>query len=303
MNRELTARCIWLVDTISCYGRITRSELDRCWSRSRFGDGSGRGLPRRTFCRYREGAEELFDIVIECDPSTYEYYIDDSGSRRTSVSEWLLDSAVTNEVLSQSRDVSDRIFVEPVPSAREHLAPAIEALRQNRSITFDYQAFNRATPSSGVVLEPYFLKLFRQRWYVTGRNAADGRIKTYALDRLSNLRLNTESFEPDPTFDPCEYFRHSFGIVAGEGEPHDIELRAGALQAKYLRALPLHHSQREHVHDGYSVFTYRMRITADLIEELLSHGPSVEVLSPPGLRRAVADALRATLRLYEADKN
>jgi len=57
------------------------------------------------------------------------------------------------------------------------------------------------------------------------------------------------------------------------------------------------------VHDGYSVFTYRMRITADLIEELLSHGPSVEVLSPPELRRAVADALRATLRLYEADKN
>ncbi|MDE6853812.1 MAG: WYL domain-containing protein [Muribaculaceae bacterium] len=299
MNRELTARCIWLVDTISRYGRITRQQLDQCWSKSRFGDGSGHGLPRRTFCRYREAAEELFDIVIECDPSTYEYFIDDSGAPRTAVSKWLLDSAVTNEVLSQSRDVSERIFVEPVPSAREHLAPAIEALRQNRSITFDYQAFNRDTPTLGVVLEPYFMKLFRQRWYITGRNVADGRIKTYALDRMACLRLNTSVFEPDPAFDPCEYFRHSFGIVAGEGEPLDIEIRTGPVQAKYLRALPLHHSQSEQVHAGYSIFSYRMRITPDLVEELLSHGPSIEVLSPPELRRGIADALRTALRQYE----
>ena len=79
MARDLFNRYIWLVDTIRRYGRITRQEIDECWRRSRFSDGSSR-LPRRTFYNYRQAVEELFSINIECDPSTFEYYISEDLS-------------------------------------------------------------------------------------------------------------------------------------------------------------------------------------------------------------------------------
>ena len=199
MSGKLVNRYVWLVDTIRRYGRITRSQLDKCWMRSPLSDG--RPIPRRSFANYRQGAEEMFNIEIKCDPSTFEYYIDDSDAAGAAgnVTEWLLNSAVTNDVLTGSRDVADRIFLEDVPSARHFLAPVIDALRHNMPIRFDYHSYTRSSATHGVVLEPYFLKLFRQRWYVTGRNRADKRIKTYALDRMSELSIVADPFRPDPS--------------------------------------------------------------------------------------------------------
>ena len=186
MARDLFNKYIWLVDTIRSYGRISRAELDRLWRLSQFSEGEG--LPRRTFHNYRQAAEELFNIEIKCDPSTYEYYIEDTTGGEQ-VTDWLLNTAVTHEVLSKSTDVADRISVEDVPSAREYLAPAVDALRDNRRVKFDYQAYYRSQPTRDIVFEPYFLKLFRQRWYMVGLNVEQKKIKTYALDRIVRIGI------------------------------------------------------------------------------------------------------------------
>ena len=297
MSRDLFNRYAWIVDTIRRFGRITRRQLDEFWQASASGDGNP--LPRRTFHNYLRGAEEMFGIEIKCDPSTFEYYIDNHGDTLgTGVADWLLNSVATNEVLSHSSDVASRIFLEDVPSARIHLAPVIDALRNNRILCFDYHPYQRRLATRDVLLEPLFLKIFRQRWYITGRNSADGKIKTYALDRISALRLTTDTFTPDPTFDPAEYSRNAFGIIFSEGEVRKIELKVDTRQAKYFRALPLHHSQEEFVHDEYSIFTYRLRITPDFVEELLSHGARVTVLAPPELRAMVKKELQEALDNY-----
>ncbi len=292
-------RYIWLVDTIRRYGRITRREIDECWSRSEFGEGT-KGLPRRTFCNYREAAENLFNVEIACDPVTFEYYIaGDENAHSGGVTDWLLNSAVTNNVLTGSKDVAAKIFVENVPSARQFLAPVIDALRENRRIRFDYKPYTRSRATTGIVLEPYFLKIFRQRWYVTGRHLSENRVKTYALDRVTSLNLLPEVFRPDPAFDADDYTRYSFGIVTASGEPRDIELRVDPLQAKYFRTLPLHHSQQEFVHDEYSIFRYRMRLSPDLVSELLSYGSRIEVLAPQELRVMLATEMRNALKKYQ----
>ncbi|MDE6121116.1 MAG: WYL domain-containing protein, partial [Muribaculaceae bacterium] len=277
MARDLLNRYIWLIDTIRRYGRISRSELNKCWMRSGFSDGST-PMPRRTFYNYRHAVEELFDIEIGYDPATFEYFIVEDADTRGEVTEWLLDSAATSELLSNARDVGERIFLENVPSAREHLVSVVEALRAYLPIVFDYQPYTRSTPTRNVELEPYFLKIFKQRWYITGRHTAENRIKTYALDRMLSLRLSTSTFEPDPGFDPREYFRYSFGIVFTAGEVKDVVLRVDPRQAKYMRALPLHHSQVEFVHDGFSLFRYRMRISPDRVEEILARGRRITCL-------------------------
>lgn len=299
MSKNLFNRYVWLVDTIRRYGRISRSQLDEEWKRSALCE-DGKPLARRTFFNYRQMVYDIFGIEIECDPSTYEYYIkgDEKGGKNRSVTSWLLSSASISDMLSESRDISDRIYLEENPSAT-HLSAVVSALRHNQRMTFTYHPFYRSQPTRGVLVEPYLLKVFRQRWYMAAYNVKDGMVKTYSLDRMSDVKLLTETFRMPLDFDGDEYFRHSFGIVVTQGEPKRVVLRVSPIQAKYLRALPLHHSQQELVTDRYSLFTYRLRLTKDLLEELLRLGPEVTVLEPPELRAMMVDSLQRTLEEYK----
>ncbi len=297
MSKNMLNIYIWLVDTIRSHGAITREELNRLWVRTPF--SGGMPLPRRTFYNHRNAIAEVFKIDIECNPSTFEYYIANSGDARTNtVTDWMLNAASVSNALTEAREISHRIFLENVPSSREFLAPIISAIRDNHPVQFLYSPYSRSGVGKKVRLEPFFLKIFRQRWYVTGRNMDEDKIKTYALDRMGSLITSPSTFELPAGFDAETYFRDAFGIVFSQGEVHKVMLKTDKQQAKYLRALPLHHSQIEMVDDNYSIFTYRLRLTPDLVQELLSYGPSVKVLAPPELKAMMITSLQETLKNY-----
>lgn len=298
MARNLINRYVWLVDTISRYGHITLKDINKAWLLSDISEG--KPLARRTFFHYRDGIEEMFDINIMCNKSTFEYYIADAGSEsHARLRAWLVDSVSLSGMLSSARDISSRIILENVPSAREHLPVIIDALKQNHRIRFSYKSYTRSQPTDGIVLEPYFVKIFKQLWYVIGLNVRDGIVKTYSLDRMSQLNLMQEIFEMPYYVKPSLFFKDCFGIITNRNEPKRIVLRVEPTQAKYFRALPLHSSQREEIHDDYSVFTYRMRITYDLKEEIMSHGASVEVLEPAELKTLIRSELENALKNYQ----
>ena len=279
-------------------GRITLKDLNAAWLRSEISEG--KPLARRTFFHYRDGVEEMFDINIQCDKSTFEYYIDDSGGENNArLLSWLVDSVSMSGTLSNARDISSRIMLENVPSAREHLPVVIDALKQNRRIRFSYKSYTRALPTDGIVLEPYFVKIFKQLWYVIGLNVKDNQIKTYSLDRMSNLNMLQDSFVMPNDINPSEFFKDCFGIITNQNSAKRIVLRVEPTQAKYFRALPLHSSQQEEVHDQYSIFTYKMRITYDLKEELMSHGATIEVLEPQELKTLIRTELQQALNNYQ----
>lgn len=296
MAYDLVNRYIWLIDTIRRYGRITLEEINRQWLRSTLSDG--KPLPKRTFHHYRNDAEQMFGVIIACDRSTYEYYLQETP--QSELHQWLVDSTALTDTLRDTSDIAGRVVLENVPSAREHLATIIDAMRQNHCIQFAYKSYTRSQRNQGVVIEPYFVKIFKQLWYVIGHNVKDGMIKTYALDRMSDLAIEADKpFDYPEGFSPHEFFKDCFGIITTQNEPKRIVLRVEPTQAKYFRALPLHTSQQEVLHDQYSIFTYQMRLTYDLREELLSHGSSIEVLEPLELKIMVKEELRRALQQYE----
>ena len=298
MARNLINRYVWMVDTINRYGRITLKDLNKAWLRS--GISEGKPLARRTFFHYRDAIEDMFDINIQCNKSTFEYYIADSGSESNArLQSWLVDSVSMSGMLSDARDISGRIMLENVPSAREHLPVIIDALKQNRRIRFSYKSYTRSLPTDGIVLEPYFVKIFKQLWYVIGLNVKDGLVKTYSLDRMKNLNLLQDTFVMPADINPSEFFKDCFGIITNRNSPKRIVLRVEPTQAKYLRALPLHPSQQEEIHDQYSIFSYKMRITYDLKEEIMSHGASIEVLDPKELKLLIRTELENALKNYQ----
>lgn len=299
MARNQIDRYLWLIDILKQRGRMTRRQINELWRLSKHSQ-TGEDMCRRTLYNYKNAIAELFGIHIECDPLTFEYYIDDTYGSSRGITEWLLNSSAVSEALSASRDISDRIILEDLPSARDFLPTVLSALRTRTSIRFDYHNYMRSRPTGGVVLEPYLARAFKQRWYVLGRNVKENRIKTYALDRMKNVTDTGDVFTEPDTFNPEEYFRHSFGIVVNESQPRDIVLRTNHHIAKYLYALPLHHSQQISVHDDYCLFRYRMRITDDLVQEILSQGSGMVVEEPRELRLRIRDELRKSMEAYDS---
>lgn len=301
MARDLFSRYIWIIDTLRHYGALTRRQINELWLKSPMTDGNP--IPRRTFYTYLRQIEELFKITIQCNPSTFEYSISDTDEHYQSVVSWMLNSASIGNLLNDATAVADRIFLEDVPSARMFMPQVVDALKQQRQLRIDYRAFDRSSTKTGIVIEPYFMKIFRQRWYITGLNVKDNRLKTYALDRITDAAVMPVSFELPDNFSAADYTANSFGIIFDEGQVARVALRVAPRRAKYFRSVPLHHSQSETLDDNYSIFYYTIKITPDFVQELLSYGPDVIVLQPPSLRARIEHELRHTIAMYEATKS
>ena len=303
MNRNLISRYIWLVDTLTTHGKLTRGQINSLWLKSRLSNGNP--LPERTFFNYRRAVEENFNIEISCN-SRGEYYINSEDSESSKgMTDWLLDSYAVNNILADAPDIADRIDVEEVPSAREFLPTAINALRVCAVLKFDYAGFNRSLTERGIELEPYFLKRYKQRWYVIGRRVKSNDIRTYALDRVKAMEATDRYFECPEGLKPSDLFGNILGVTSSKAEERTVLLKTTRTQAKYFRALPLHRSQKEVLtDDNSSVFSYRLKLNYELVHEIMSLGDGVAVLEPKELKIMVVNELKKALRRYaDEDSN
>lgn len=285
--------------TIHRAGKITFEEINARWLRSEL--SGGETLSLRTFHHHRDAIEELFDINIECiKRGGYCYYIEDTEElEKGCVRKWLLNSFAVDNLIVESRKLKSRILLEEVPSGKRYLIPLIEAMRDGMIVEVDYQSFRQQVPAN-FEIEPYCLKLFRQRWYVVARSPHYNRVMIYSLDRILDLEVSEKTFYYPEEFNPQSYFDACFGIVADDDIGIEtVQLKVYAPQDKYFDALPLHHSQRTvEVTEGHTVYEYRIRPTYDFVQELLSHGADVEVLQPSLLRSRLGDIAKEMVALY-----
>lgn len=301
MAQDLVRRHIWLIDTLYKYGRLSRKEISRLWQLSHLGDGNP--LPERTFHHHRRAIEQNFHLSIECN-SRGEYFIEESDSPKESAFvRYLINSYVINDTLSDMPEVSPNIIVEDIPSSREFLPLVLEAVKKKCKLQFSYQGFNRSLPDRNIRFSPCFVKLYKQRWYMIGIKEAIGKVRTYALDRVTEMTLLNEPCDASSHLSPEDFFENCLGITQSKAPARNIRLRVSASQAKYFRALPLHHSQQE-VESGpeYSVFVYKLKINYELVHEILSFGSSVYVEAPAELRIMVVNELKRTLDSYPANE-
>lgn len=242
----------------------------------------------------------MFDINIECDKRNNTYYIADAeGMLGDKLKMWLLNSFSLNNVLQENVDMKNRIVFEEVPSGVQFMDLVIDAMRSGRVLAMEYQAYNWEH-SKDVLLEPYFVKLFRHRWYLIGINREYKAFRSYSLDRIKRIALSEETFNFPRKFTPQDHFRDSFGIIRDENLlPQHTVLRTTISQAPYLRNLPLHSSQKEiAVTESYVDFELYISHTYDFIQELLSKGAAVEVLKPQSLRDKIKAEIQNMQTLY-----
>ena len=303
MAHEHLRKYLWLIDTIDRAGdkRISYNDLNEKWLETDM--SGGLDLPKRSLQNWMNAIREIFQINIKNDRrGKYCYYIDNADKfRKDTTTVWLIDTFSVSNLLLDSRVIKDRIILESVPSGQEYLSGIIEAMKGNRVINITYCKYGNGEEKS-YNLEPFCVKLFRQRWYMVARNPYydENNIRIYALDRIKGLSATDKTFKMPKDWDSAAFFAFNYGIIAGgDIKPERVKLKVNAGQANYLRDLPLHSSQEEVERtDEYSIFSLFLRPTFDFEQELLSQGDYLEVLEPQWLREKIADTIKRMLEKY-----
>jgi hypothetical protein len=298
MARTFFNRYIWLVDTIRRAKYITLKELSDKWQRSSLNE-NGAPLPERTFFNHCKEISEQFGIEIKyVKPKGYcianEDELGGDGLRS-----WMLNSISVNNTVRESADMRSRIIFEDIPSGYRFLNDIIEAMKEGKKLRIEYTDYEKDS-SSSIIIAPYCVKLFHQRWYVLGKLDAYRQPRLFCLDRIDELEILDSSFRLPRSFDAKQFFDEHYGVVIDdEIPPQRVLLKVTSQQWKYFQSLPLHKSQRElESNDQWSILEYHMAPTWDLAMELMKYYDKVEVLEPESLRNEVIDYAYCILEQY-----
>jgi predicted DNA-binding transcriptional regulator YafY len=255
-------------------------------------------VSKRTFQRDLEDIRSIYSIDIQFDFSRKVYFIEDE---QPEVSGRILEAFDTFNALNIANGLSNYLhFEKRKPIGTEHLYGLLHAIKNNVSVKFTYQKYWEDTPNNRQV-EPYALKEFKNRWYILSKDLKDGMLKTFSLDRMTNLEITTKKFLFPKNFNVNDYYNYSFGIITPEDEEYEeVILSFSPFQGKYIKSLPLHESQKVLI-DNQKELRVRIDVyvTYDLIMELMSYGEELKVIEPQWLIDDMKKRLMDTLKRYE----
>jgi len=244
----------------------------------------------RTFQRDLRDIRAIYKIDIRFDSSKKMYYID--FDEKQEISERILEAFDTFNALNISDRISSDIYFEKRrPLGTENFYGLLHAIKNEVQIKFTYQKYWEDGLTQRIV-EPYALKEFKNRWYLLALDLKDNNVKTFALDRLTELEITKKSFRFPKNFNVNEYFTNCFGIIGpDEHKPQEVVLSFAPFQGKYIKSLPLHHTQ-EILKDNDNELRVKLMlyITHDFIMEILSFGENVVAIKP----KSLIDALKST---------
>ncbi len=256
-------------------------------------------VSKRTFQRDLEDIRSLYNIDIQFDFSKKVYFLD--FDEQPDVNERILEAFDTFNALNLSDRLSNNIhFEKRRPQGTENLYGLLHAINNQLQIKFTYQKFweDELTKRNA---EPYALKEFRNRWYVLAKDLKDNQVKSFALDRLSDLDITKKQFQLPNDFNVNQHYKYCFGIISPNGHnPEEIELSFDPFQGKYIKTLPLHESQQILIDNEEELrIKLTLFITHDFFMELLSYGENLRVIKPESLINDLTSTFKNVLKLYD----
>ena len=179
------------------------------------------------------------------------------------------------------------------PRTKE-VAQLVEATMQHRRVTMRYHSFS-SNREKTYVFEPYRLIFGQGGLYVIGMVPEYGELRTFAVDRVEQVSLTEERFEPLEL--PEDAFAHSLGV--NQGAPEKIEVVFAPKIARYIRERVWHPSQEiADAEDGSLHLTLHVVNDWALKSWILGFGALAIVTAPAGLASELAAELKAAAERY-----
>jgi len=198
------------------------------------------------------------------------------------------------------QEVENRIRVIPI-GRREaragYFGLAAGALLRRKRLRIRH--YNRAEDrETEREVSPQRLVHYRDNWYLDAWCHLRNDLRSFAVDAIREAQLLDARAKEVPRAELDAYLAAGYGIFAGRRlEWATIKFTPGA--ARWVAAQSWHPKQRARVEkDGSYVLELPYADDRELVMEILKFGPEAEVLAPAGLRKRVAERLRAAAKRY-----
>lgn len=181
------------------------------------------------------------------------------------------------------------------------LPDIIDAATSYQAVRITYRNYKNCDEEYTVVVHPWYIKQYNNRWFLMAYDAEADRISNYALDRIQNFNVEEDvAYIPNKEVDFGHYFDDVFGVTI---PPSDVEkirvlLQFSKKQYPYIVSKPLHHSQ-EIVDADNRILAVEVRPTYEFTQLILSFGFDVKVLGPEPFKQEILANLRRNLQNYD----
>lgn len=151
-------------------------------------------------------------------------------------------------------------------------------------------------------ISPQQLIRYRDHWFLDAFCHQRQAIRSFSLNGIKQAcLLEQAALEVNPQ-DLSNHFETSYGIFAGQADQQAV-LNFSTYQARWTQFETWHPNQQAcWLDDGRYQLTIPYKHDTELIQDILKHGPEVEVIEPPELRQKVKQRLEATLKHYSSDR-
>jgi proteasome accessory factor B len=257
------------------------------------------GFSKRTLQRDIKEIRNVFGIDIEYSKSQKGYFISQNENENMNFQRMMEAFDMFNS-LNLAQDLTPFIHLEKRrPQGTDNLYGLLHAIKNRLQIKFTYQKFWEEVLSQRLA-EPYALKEFKNRWYIMVKDSKDNNIKSFALDRLTNLEITNQTYQYPDNYSIEQSYRYCFGIISPNDEdPQDIILSFDPFQGKYIKTLPLHDTQQVLVDNDVEMkIKLKLCLTHDLVMELLSFGDNMKIIEPKSLADQIKQAHEKAYRQY-----
>ena len=294
-------KCLYLINLLERKGALTLKEINDYYQYSSLYEGDN--IQARTFLRYKDYIDETFPCYIEFNQRTGKYELHRHKAlygEDDSLYDYLLSAYHIEGITELALKHRDKIMLSEAPTGVENVQIILEAIDQGKGIECEYYSFNRKTVKHQLLI-PYFLRTWEQRWYLAAEpdNRHHG-ISIFALERMEDIKLTENKMHPSNKITAEDYFDGSFGVNHSDDQkPEIIRIKVYGAQVEYVRALPIHESQKEiETTSEWSIFEYRLVPCYNFYQQLLWHREKLEVIEPLAVREELKSTLQKMLELY-----
>jgi len=175
-------------------------------------------------------------------------------------------------------------------TGKENIGVLYDAIINKQVLKIQYHPFKR-DESILMILHPYFLKQYNNRWFLFGKSGDAKSITTTALDRIESIQIASEVYLPNTEINFEEYFEDIVGVsVPPDSKLETVILKIDNDSWPYIKTKPIHGSQKiKEQTSEYTIIELQLIPNYELEALILSHAEKIEVISPETLRKKISE--------------
>jgi len=197
-------------------------------------------------------------------------------------------------------EISKRIRILPVAAKKyrsENFQAISHALLARKRLQIQYYS-RQQDDISNREISPQRLIYYRDNWYLDSWCHMRGALRSFSVDAIKRVEILQQAAKDID--EPCLNIElaSGYGIFSG-ADTYQAVVRFSPKIARWVSRELWHPQQQSRYDDsGHYILQIPYSQDTELIMDILKHGPEVEVLAPPDLRRKVIERIGAMQALY-----